>query len=183
MEEAYTVTKSTIELYKIRSVKNSYWADISLDPGDKSGRINIASDFGRWSNYWCACGSSFKKFLASINMEYAADKFDVDPYFDADMTLEAYRKSLKDDSDISKEIAEEVLYQINSMKGIRLENEFVNTILYKSELMKYFDNRPELCRSIDPLFKMFWTEVWPVFLHELAKEEPSSEHSIATSAE
>ena len=50
-----TVTKSTVEVYKIRSNEFA-WADITIDASGNKGRISIASDYGSWQNYWGACG-------------------------------------------------------------------------------------------------------------------------------
>ena len=84
----YTVTKSTCEVYKLRHECGMYWADITLDCASKSGRIQIASDYGSWQNFWSCCGCSFKEFLTRLDMQYTAGKFgaednqgDVTPQF------------------------------------------------------------------------------------------------------
>ncbi len=71
----YKITKSTCEVYKLRHECGMYWADITLDCGEKSGRIQIASDYGTWQNYWGCCGCSFKEFLTRLDVEYTAGKF------------------------------------------------------------------------------------------------------------
>ena len=58
MENQYTVTKTTVEKYTIRHSTGRYWADIVLDCGVNSGRIQVASDFGDWQYFFGACLSS-----------------------------------------------------------------------------------------------------------------------------
>lgn len=46
------IEKTQIELYKVRLDGGQGWADISIDAKEKSGRIQIASDWGAWQYYW-----------------------------------------------------------------------------------------------------------------------------------
>ena len=71
----YSINKTQCEVYKLRHECGMYWADITVDSGEKSGRIQIASDYGSWQNYWSCCGCSFKEFLTKLDMQYTAGKF------------------------------------------------------------------------------------------------------------
>lgn len=178
MKENYSITKSAVELYRIR-MKDSTWADITLDCGEEAGRISIASDYGDWGYYWGACGCSFKKFLVHLDIQYTAGKFSCNKFFDHDATLASYRKSVEE-SDLSKGGKAALYKEIDSLSDYGNENEFVAELRYeKVTLMRFFDY-PPLIRGIDPHFKRFWNEIWPVFLRELAKEEPIDEQSITT---
>ena len=81
MDTKFTTTRSTVECYKIRSDRG-LWADITIDANGKAGRVQIASDYGSWENYWGACGSEFKEFLCGLDIDYAAGKFGESKWFD-----------------------------------------------------------------------------------------------------
>jgi hypothetical protein len=74
----YTIEKSQCEVYILRRREGSeYWADITVHCNNNAGRIQIASDYGSWQNYWGHCACPFKEFLIKLSrdMDYAATKF------------------------------------------------------------------------------------------------------------
>lgn len=172
--EEFSVSKSTVVLYKIRHQKSGcYWADITIDESGSKGRINIASDYGNYSNYWHACGSSFKEFLLKIGKDYAASKFGADHWFDHENTINEYKRAIifqRRCLHLSEEEARKLFKQVKEMEDIVYEQEFVHEMLNKTDLMRFLDNMPGICRSITPQFNHFWEDIWPIFLGELKKE-------------
>lgn len=166
----YTVTKTSSELYKFRHPSGAYWADITLDAGEKSGRISIASDFGTWSNYWGSCGNSFKRFLTELDIHYAAGKFGSSHWFDHEGTIRLFRQAVADlgpDQDNIFELKEE----ISSLLDYSHRESFVCAIMECDNLMRLFDGQPDLETSIEPGFKKFWETIWPIFTDLLKAEE------------
>jgi hypothetical protein len=182
--EDYTVTKSTVECYKIRHPSGMYWADITIDASDRSGRIQIASDFGDYQRYWGACGKSFKEFLCSLDMHYAAGKFGANDWFDHDKTIRGYKLSVieyRRNESISKEEARKIYDEINDVDtkgGCTTSNELVNYISGKDALMEFFDYMPEVTRDITPQFRKFWATAWVVFINELKREAKEADKIV-----
>lgn len=168
-----TINKTSVELYKIRHTSGMYWADITVDAGEKSGRIQIASDFGDWQNYWSGCGMPFKEFLAGLDIHYAADKFDADRFFDQQETIASFKRSISETRSLEGLTAEEAekLYDYcTELEHCSHEQEFIAEMWHMDELMRFFDNGPSICRTISPGFKRFWDMVWPVFIEQLKQE-------------
>lgn len=173
MSETYSITKSSVEVYKIRHPKYFYWADIFIDDSGTKGRISIASDFGAYQNYWGACGCSFKEFLCKIGMHYAADKFRADQWFDLDSTIKHYKSIIieyRRSGSIEASYARKLFDQVKVLIDASGEPEFCVLIQEQPELMKFWDWCPYLSRTVTPQFKNFWEEIWPVFVRELKKE-------------
>lgn len=169
----YTIKKSTVECYKIRHIKNFYWADITVDASKGNGRIQIASDFGDYQHYWGACGDSFKEFLCKIGIDYAAAKFGADRWFDSDLTIKHYKQQvieLRRFDNFDADKAREVFNEIKRLEDSSSESEFCMILQDQENLMRFHDHCPDLVRTISPQFKNFWKEIWPVFLQELKKE-------------
>lgn len=171
---SFTVTKSTVESYKIRFNKIGYWADINIDSGERSGRIQIASDFGDWQYYWGACGKSFKEFLTKLNIEYCADKFGCGRWFDHAKTITSWKEYLfeqRRNDYVSQKDARTIYEQIKELEDCDEQNVFNALVWEKHELMELFDHNPDICHDVNPLFKRFWNEIWkPVFVEALKNE-------------
>lgn len=171
----YTITKSQIELYKIRHESSMYWADITLDYLDGKGRIQIASDYGSWQNYWGA-GSSFKEFLTKLDIYYAAGKFGADGWFDLDATLSSLRNDIKEavkNKELSKAESKELLQEVESLEQCSSVHEYYDMVYRDSDkLTTFFDAASFPCvKDITPQFKRFWNEAWAVFIELLKQEE------------
>jgi hypothetical protein len=168
----YTIIKSQIECYKLRSNNSEYWADVAIDAKGKSGRISIASDFGGWQYYWGACGCSFKEFLISLDIHYVAGKFGEGRWFDAEKTVKLYKELILQDrrrEEITAEAARDMWTDLEGLEDCNSESfyyEFTNS----SALNEHFEDGPDYCYSVSPQFKAFWERVWPVFITELKKE-------------
>jgi hypothetical protein len=170
----FTIDKTTVECYKIRHRSGMYWADINVDSMGTKGRISIASDFGKYSYFWGACGCSFKEFLMDLPMEYAADKFDADRWFDLEATISSYKRNVLESrrsEDIDAELARSIYDEIKDLQQCSNENEFTGMMWNQHCLMQYYDNCPELYRTMTPLFRRFWENVWPVFIDQLKSEK------------
>ena len=168
----FTIEKTTVECYKIRH-DYGYWADITVDSQGSKGRISISSDFGNYANFWGACGSSFKKFLIDLNLDYAADKFGADRWFDQENTLKGYRIHILDyrkDETISAQLARLLWNEIEELEECSSKSEFEITISNCSNLMRLFDHCPEIDYGITPQFRKFWDLVWPVFIDQIKSE-------------
>lgn len=171
----FSTTKTTVELYKIRHPSGLYWADITIDNHGSRGRIQVASDYGNYSNYWGACGEGFKKFLTGIGIHYAADKFGADRWFDFEKTIKEFKRRIietKEYRGISKDEAKILLNQVKYIQEncSQNEHEFAHIIWEQRELMRFFDGSPDLCYSISPQFQHFWDSVWQVFIAQLKTE-------------
>lgn len=177
MSDKYTISKSTVECYKIRHTSGMYWADISVDANGKQGRITIASDFGSWQNYWGACGSNFKEFLCGLDQHYVAGKFGADKHFDADATVKSYRETMATLSRRDKDI---VLLEINHLAdNYAHKDEFMMALNDMPGIKGMYEGCPDFVYTITPGFKQFWEKVWPVFVEELKKEKQDGANNTA----
>jgi len=175
MEPTYSITKSTVECYKIRHTKTFYWADITVDHNGGKGRISIASDFGDYQYYWGACGDSFKDFLCKIGIDYAASKFGADRWFDLEGTIRMYKSQILNDRRIDCIEEKQAREIFNAIKEIE-ENcgHSIDSFQYEAQqrdvFMRHWDYCPDVHYGISPQFRNFWKEIWPVFIQELKTE-------------
>lgn len=173
-KQEFKLEKTTVECYKIRHETGMYWADITLDvTGGKSGRIQIASDYGDWNYYWGSAGPSFKEFLLRVDKGYAAQKFGADRWFDLDGTIKDYKirvLEVRQDGCIDADKARELYDSIKELESASGENEFVQIMWTLPKLMSFFDGTPDMNRTYTPGFRQFWENVWPVFLERLKME-------------
>lgn len=173
MEKQYTITKSHVEVYKIRTESGMYWADITIDNNGEKGRIQIASDYGDWQYYWGSCGCPFKKFLTHLDIGYTAGKFREDGWFDEEATKRSiyndikYRRECRDlTADQAKELIDECQELDFSSK------ESYQFSFFNSELLcKEFDSCDiPFETNISPLFRQFWNEPWKAFIEQIKQE-------------
>jgi hypothetical protein len=172
-----TVTKSSVELYQIRFGDSSVgWADITIDAQGTMGRIQIASDYGNWQNFWGACGTDFKSFLGQINKDYAATKFGVEEWIDVAGTLRMYRELViqyRRDGSLEEEEAREIYDEIALLEyasRTTLERE-VDQTEHLSRFVYGMAGYPGYQYEPDAQFTHFWEKVWPVLLAEFAREK------------
>jgi hypothetical protein len=171
--EKFTIEKTTIECFKMRSPSGT-WADISIDANGKAGRIQIASDYGSWQFYWGACGCEFKEFLCGLDKHYVAGKFGASKWFDSEKTLSEYRAVIKEnfnDGYINKEVNDDALAELQQLDGCNDRGEFCRILNDCDEIMRIYDHCPALVYGIDPGFENFWTKIWPRFI-EYLKTKP-----------
>lgn len=173
-KQNFTITKTTVECYKIRHESGMYWADITVDvTGDRSGRISISSDYGNYGNYWGACSGGFKQFLIDLNIEYAADKFNADRWFDLDRTLKSYKQKLlknRRNENYTTEYAREIWNEIEYLEDCSSISEFEAIMWQQTKLMRMYDHTPDITYGITPQFKKFWQTIWPIFINQLKQE-------------
>lgn len=165
-----TITKTSVECYKLRFAKGGIWADILVDTdaGEKSGRISIASDFGSWEHYWGSCGSGFKQFLCGLDIHYTAGKFGEGRWFDHEATMKELRQLVADhDNEEEKEAMTEELEQLEDCMD---DNSFQHIAYSADTLHKLWDTGPNMHTDVSPMFRRFWAEIWPHFTDELRKE-------------
>lgn len=169
----YTITKSSIECYKLRTESGMYWADITIDSKDNTGRIQIASDFGSWQNYWNACGCPFKEFLTKLDIHYFAGKVGASKWFDFDKTILQYKEYVlheRRNEFIEAEAARKMFDEIKLLDE-NGESGFQQTMFNDCPtLMNQFDGCPDTHTDINPHFRKFWEMVWGVFVKELKSE-------------
>ncbi len=169
----YTFSKSKVDCYKLRDkTSGMYWADITVDAHENTGRIQIASDFGDYQYYWGSCGRPFKEFLTRLNIVYASSKFGADKWFDLDATILDYKKSLlqyrRDGGDPAT--CRVIFNQILELVDTGSENEFRCELWNRHELTSLFNHCPEIKTDVSPQFKKFWNTAWQAFITELKKE-------------
>lgn len=178
----FTIKKTTVECYKIRQERTiASWADITVDsPGEKCGRISIASDYGDWQYFWGAVGGSFKDFLCHIDKHYAAGKFGANRWFDQQATLKTMKKQIieyRRDNDIDAEKARAMWNELNDLKEYDDAQVFAMRAFDSEHLSYLFDCGPDLSYDCTPGFNAFWEIVWPVFVGELKKEMGTTENT------
>lgn len=169
MNNAFNITKANIEVYWIRPKgHNSGWADISIDEGETSGRVSIASDYGGWSYYWGACGSGFKQFLIDLDIDYAAGKFGEGSYFDVETTVRGIRKDIlkeRKEGYLEQEEARDLMELTDDLVDLRTADAFAS-VVYRSNIMKLYDTGPDMSTKISPSFQRFWETTWQAFIVE-----------------
>jgi hypothetical protein len=173
---AFTVAKSTVELYKIRPATGFAWADITIDAHERGGRISIASDYGNWQNYWGAAGCDFKSFLGQINQHYAAGKFGAERWIDVDKSLKGFRKMVaeyKKSGALPKDEAAEIRAELDELRHESADS-ISRAIEHSRKLFNFlYTNAGEVDFEYEPNphFARFWKEIWPVLLAEFAREK------------
>lgn len=167
MEKKIEVTKTTVECYKIRADKEWTWADINIDANGKTGRIQIASDYGDWQYYWGACGCDFKQFLSQLDIHYMAGKMGAGKCFDIDKTLQLYRENI---AEVNPKNSAELFRQCDEMEDHGDKESFMIMLYSKEELFNFFDGIPDMCYKIENGFQQFFDKIWPVLLAEFKKE-------------
>ncbi len=178
------ITKTVCELYKIRELPHHGWADITIDAAEHHGRIQIASDWGNWSYFWSHCGGPFKELLPSLEIGYVAGKFGCGRWFDEDKTLESYRKDViryRKNGTLDRHDAKQLYREISYLEGNSRESHFCTALERDAPaLMKFFEYAPNLCYGIDPMFKNFWRDCWPVFLDTIRAETSAQQRELLT---
>lgn len=172
MENTCAIEKTTVECYKLRITGgNRTWADITVDSNDNAGRIQIASDYGSWENYWGACGSSFKQFLIDLtkDIHYTANKFGEARWFDQEATMTGL-KSAVEECDEDEEFKELLREELKALDDCTEVNSFFHIAYESDNLYKLWDTGPDIQYGINPAFEAFWEKVWPFFVEELKKE-------------
>lgn len=180
-KEEFSLSKTTVECYKIRHKTGMYWADITVDAQEKGGRIQIASDYGDWQNYWPVPGSEFKLFLMGLDMDYLSGKLGAHKHFDHQATIKAFKIAIceyRRNDNIRADRAREIFDQIKALEDSPYRDEFMIDITGMGRLMEFFDWSPDFHYTHAPGFKQFWKYVWPVFVAELKAELESIPSSV-----
>ena len=157
------ITKSKAEIYRISGLQYGGWADITIDEGDKSGRLSISSDWGNWAYGWHSYGRSFKEFLCGLDIHYTAKKMGQANYFDFDATIKAWKREVIEAREgwaIDAKEARELYDQIKVMEfdGTSLE-EVKGTLWREEKLLDFFHSMPTIITDIEPAFKNFWERI------------------------
>jgi hypothetical protein len=171
-----TVTKTTVECYKIRHPQ--FWADINIDSLGNQGRIQIASAYGSWQFFWGACGKPFKKFLQGVDKYYVAGKFGSSKWFDAIKTVAEFKQVIEaniNDGYLNTSDGADALEELDQLNDLSEREEFCRCLSDCDQIMRIYDHCPALIFGIDPQFEHFWTTVWPILLNEFKKEETINE--------
>jgi hypothetical protein len=173
MNTEFSIKKSSIEVYYIRPKGHHCgWADISIDEGEKSGRVSISSDYGNWAYYWGACGSGFKQFLIALDIHYAAGKFGSGSYFDHEATMKKIRTDIlnaRREDFLTKDKAREMWDSLTDLEDCNSKETFV-TLCWYSPIMELYDTGPNIISTIEPGFRRFWETTWKSFISELKNE-------------
>ncbi len=172
-----TVTKTTCELYKLRGLPHLGWADIAIDAAAEHGRISVSSDWGNFANFWSHCGGPFKDFLASLDISYFAGKVGMDKWFDHEKTLKHLRRDIllgrrgEQGEPLSKDKARKLWDDIEYLEDEGNEQAFGMRLYENDDLYRRYDGCDfPIYTSIDPRFRAFWKDCWPVFLEYLKNE-------------
>ena len=176
-------SKTTATVYKLHDLGSSNWANFTVEEtGEHSGRIQIASDWGAWQYYWSSCGSSFKQFLTKLGIDYVADKFNQDRYFDFEATIKRFRRDVivsRRYDGKSKEEARELWENIDALEESKV-SDFYWQVQGFANLWNINGGDIDVDYDIDPMFKAFWKKAWLPFI-EIIKEEIAAESEVALS--
>jgi len=165
------ITKEKIEVYKIRGLKGGAWADITLDRGESSGRLQIASDYGNWSYYWGSCGESFNKFLCSLDIHYTAGKFGESDWFDHNATISNLVNRIDEYSEDYPDLKSVLLEELDNLKSAYDKDEFTHSMWNCDNILHMEGHQPDLIKDITPSFNQFWDKIWLGFVEHLKKED------------
>ncbi len=172
---SYSLTKSTVQVYRFRAENDKpYWADVTIDTaaGAEYGRISIASDFGNWQHYWGACGDPFKKFLAGLDIHYAAGKFGADNFFNLNSAIQGIEETAQQHVFATTTDHTKVMREIDNLRSCSNNKEEFCQVVFATcpNIMSMYDTGPDVSTEIDPGFKNFWEQIWPELLAEFTKE-------------
>jgi hypothetical protein len=178
--EKMKVTKSMVELYRVRSTEGGScsWGDITLTCGKESVNVMATSDYGTFDHYWSHCGCDPKEFLCDTDFQYTMKKLtggklyipDPDGYGDEikrdviqsrkedRLTKEQARTSWDEMLAIQDEHREGDLFYRELM-----DHEFFEEVFYDFEALPCAE-KPDHC-AVD-----FWDNVWLPFVAELKLE-------------
>ena len=167
----FDITKSKVDKYSFLGKDNTYVADIILEDQGKNNRIYIVADFGSAEYSWPAPGPSFRKFLASLNIEYLADKLNQNKVLDMEATCKEY-VDLSEQFIAQTEMYTKIQGEISWLYSCLGEGEFIQAVRDSPNILKMYDGTPQLVYRINPLFQLFWDNIWPLLIHEFRKEDP-----------
>jgi len=174
MTKTFTIEKKQIESYKIRNTDGGFaWADITIDDsgGKNAGRIQIASDYGQWQNYWGACGTPFKKFLGQLDIHYAAGKFGTGNHFDHDATIKNLENRVDEYSEDYPELKSVLLEELDVLRDAYNMNEFEAQMWNCDNILSMEGHQPDIIKCVEPGFRRFWEEIWPSFIEHSNTED------------
>ena len=163
------VTKQNVVVYQLRELGRGGWADITIDEGEKSGRISIASDWGNWSNYWGACGESFIDFICDLDIHYFAGKVGMNRWIDADATMRSWKRQVLEArrrEDIEADEAKEIYIEFMELQDCS-GRELITAAYEKEYIGKFFEYQMDTIYDIDPSFKSFWEHAYLPFIEYL----------------
>jgi len=176
-----TIKKTLTETYTLRG-EQSLWAKINLDCGENSVNVMISSDYGEFNYYWVSTGYTQKKFLCSINMDYAMKKLMggtdkmYEPGWDSRKRsvkiaiIEARREKEYLSKFEAREAWDDMLNVMEDYSG--------SVDIYFEEIMEHnsfqkifydFEGIPE-DDKLKPRVLHFWNNIWLPFTNELRKE-------------
>ncbi len=129
------------------------------------GKIIISDlQFGSWSFYWGAMGSSIEEFLTRIDNEYFANKLCSKPTtFDAKASVSNVRKHIRENiphySFMSAQ--KEMRIEIKKLEKINSEEEFVSSMINLPESIMCYDlSYPEEKEFKSLISDIFTNEPW-----------------------
>ena len=175
------VTKSTCEVYRLKSNKPYWWAIITLD--EETGTFSVHSDYGDYAYSWTSRGKgiSLKEFLIRLEKDdnYLMEKLSNGKReFDLDKTIEAIEKDFQDaliDSPWHPDAIQGVKEEIVTLKNCCNEHEFSNRLFDSDCLYEYlYGLEPygiPICKEFPVQLKMFTQNVFPEFVKILKEEQ------------
>lgn len=185
------ITESQVRKFSFRNGDCSGWADIVIDvvkPARKPLErepftIFVTSDYGHWTYHWTHPGPSWKRFLASISIDYAADKFGAGSWFDEQKAERRYLHDIihaRRSGDLPKDIARDAWDAVKTVFSDCSGAQLIAERLLNSDWIKAWDDYYDMlhdARSIEPAFRTFWQEVWPHFIGHITKDAPKMRHT------
>jgi hypothetical protein len=169
IESEYKVTKSYVTSYKIRKQNGHGWADITVDIGKECVRLQISSDYGDWQNFWGSTGIDPIDFLKKIDIGYAASKFGCGRHFNSDKTIVNIKKQIieyRREDGLSEMVARQYYDDIKEAESefVFYEEKDLYFALQGKDIYDFFSDGLPIATEVEPGFRQFWMELWPIFL-------------------
>ncbi|OIQ22021.1 MAG: hypothetical protein BM557_01185 [Flavobacterium sp. MedPE-SWcel] len=166
----FTITKSEVQCYKLRSNNSGLWANITVD---STGAIQITSDYGDWQYIWRSPGEPFKSFLISLNIEYLALNFNCNNEFKPDLTLIDMQIEILRARKCNRITNSQARFCFDRVKEIKRKNitdlDFFIGNFYNHTWFDIF-SFPPIVKGIENRFQAFFDSIWTAFINELKIE-------------
>lgn len=160
----------------VYSIRNSdgNWANVTIDvPRQGALILSILSSYGSYQYFWQSTGEDARKFLLSLDIDYLANKFGMNQWFDLDSTVSGLldqAREYAEDSDEGEEGFERMEAEIMTLEDYTDRQSF-ELKAYDSDLLrKLWDTGPNIYTDIDPAFRKFWDTLWVKFQEQLKYE-------------
>ncbi len=166
------ITEEPSTTYKLRSLPQGGWADITLREWEGGGSFQCQSDFGNFAHVWGSIGPrTLREFLCELDKDYFLKKTRSEDYrrFSVEKSCQQLRKDIiearrckdltKRDARLCWEEVDEIEDRVDSL------DDYMHRIYNCSEIIDElycgdYYGIPD-CSEYDLMCDLFWERVWP----------------------